>query len=167
MSKRNKCIFISVRNKRCENFESVKGSSFCNQHSNKLFNLKLKPSSIKGAGTGLFAGKEGFKKGDIIGEYSRYDIKESEKDFNKRCENIKSHKCSEYVYCDDHKNCWDARYRPDIIVRYANDSRKDSKNNAEFENFGRRSFMMASKNIKPNTEIFCDYGDSYDWSFLE
>lgn len=59
---KDKCIYISVRNKRCDNFESVNGSSFCNQHSNKIFNLKLKPSAIKGAGIGLFAGKEGLRK---------------------------------------------------------------------------------------------------------
>jgi len=165
-SKKNKCLFINSKNKRCTNLEAVHGSWFCNTHLNKLYNLKLKPSAIKGAGNGLFAGSQGFKKGDIIGEYSRYDIKETESHFKKRCSKTKSHKCSEYVYCDNDNSCWDARYKESIIVRYANDAR-GSKNNAEFDNFGKRAFMMANKNIKPNSEIFCDYGDEYDWSFLE
>lgn len=157
---KGQCIYINRNNKRCEKSEAVRGCWYCNSHLNKLVNLRLKKSAIKEAGTGLFAGSDGFKKNTIIGEYSRYDIKKDEKKVN-----CHTHKCSEYLYCDD-KICWDAKSTPSVIVRYANDAR-DKRNNAYFENFGGRAFMMASKKIKPGEEIFCDYGDSYDWSFLE
>lgn len=166
MSEKRQCIYINKNEKQCKNNEYLHGTWLCNTHINKLYNLKLGKSAIKGAGTGLFAGKEGFKKGHIIGEYSRYDVKMKESIFNEKCKKDKSHKCSEYVYCDNTKSCWDARYTPSIIVRYSNDTRS-KKNNATFENIGGRSFMLATKKIAPEDEIFCDYGDDYDWSFLD
>jgi len=80
--------------------------------------------------------------------------------------NCYSHKCQAYIYCSDNE-CWDAKNTPSIIVRYANDARSVRANNASFIDEGRRVFMVADKKIKPDAEIFCDYGDNYDWSFLE
>ena len=120
-------------------------------------------SSIKGAGMGLFAGSYGFKKNSIIGEYSRYDIKKTMAKMYKHC---KSHQCQAYIYCSNN-DCWDAKNTPSIIVRHANDSRSERRNNASFDEYGRRVFMVADKNIKPRSEIFCDYGEDYDWGFLD
>ncbi len=162
-SKLHTCMYISPKDVQCKRNEAVKGVWFCNFHLNNLFNLQIKPSGIKGAGYGLFAGSDGFLKNDIVGEYSRYDIKKnSDKAFNK----CYSHKCTEYIYCDEGDSCWDAKNTPSLITRYANDSR-DKRNNVSFENIGRRAFMIAYKKIKPYSEIFCDYSDSYDWDFLD
>lgn len=163
MSKKvGRCVH-KTGDKQCKYSQATDGSWFCNKHLNLLFNLSIKPSAIKGAGMGLFAGSEGFKKGDVIGEYSRYDIKKSPSLTFKNCT---THKCQAYIYCND-KECWDAKNTPSIIVRYANDSRSTRRNNAEFDEYGRRVYMVAQKSIKPGAEIFCDYGDDYDWSFLE
>ncbi len=165
--KPRRCIYISGKtDKQCSNKEVYRGVWVCNKHMDKMYNLQLKKSAINGAGLGLFAGKHGFKKGDIVGEYSRYDMKQKESKTVKKCNDSKNeHKCWEYVYCDDKKSCWDARYTTSVIVRHANDSR-NKKNNASFKEFGRRVFMVADKNILVGTEVFCDYGDDYDWSFL-
>ncbi len=163
----DKCIYYNDSTcRKCPYKQTVKGSWFCNIHLNKLYNLRIKQSSIKGAGKGLFSGSEGFKKDDIISEYSRYDIKKKEKDMYKHCD---SHKCTEYIYCDNlgkKKTCWNAKKSLSVIARYANDSRSTKKNNAEFTEERGRVFMIANKNIKADSEIFCDYGGNYDWSFL-
>lgn len=163
-SRKHQCMYINKNDVQCKRIEAVKGVWFCNIHLNNIFNLKIKKSGIKGAGYGLFSGSEGFKKDDIVGEYSRYDIKKSSKKAFNKCY---SHKCTEYIYCDEGDSCWDAKNTPSLLTRYANDARNDKKNNTSFENIGRRAFMVAYKNIKPNSEIFCDYSDSYDWSFLD
>ncbi len=155
------CIYISKDGIRCNHDEVLPKVRYCNQHLNKLFNVTLNKSNIKNAGNGLFAGKEGFKKETIIGEYSRYDIKLTKKQIDK----CYTHKCTEYLYCDNN-NCWDAKTQFDIFTRYSNDSR-DKRNNAYFDDIGGRSFMISSKNIKPGTEIFTTYGESYDWSWLD
>ena len=157
------CIFHDTVE--CNNKVSVNGKIVCNDYINKLFNLTLNPSSIKGAGIGLFAGKYGFKKGDVIGEYSRYDIMKKGKEIN--CSKEEFHSCYEYLYGSNFGKYFDARFAPDVLVRYANDARNQRKNNAYFDEYGRRVFMVASKKIKPYAEIFCDYGPEYDWSFLK
>jgi hypothetical protein len=149
--------------KRCGYNQAAPNTWFCNRHLDKLYNLTIKPSAIKGAGMGLFAGSEGFRKGDIIGEYSRYDIKGSPSKIFKHCS---THNCTAYIYCSD-KECWDAKNTPSVIVRFSNDARSERKNNASFDEMGRRVFMMADKRIPPGAEIFCDYGEDYDWSFLD
>ena len=161
--KKTRCTH-EVDGKRCKLNQPVDGVWFCNKHLNKIFNLQIKPSGIKGAGMGLFCGSHPFKKDDIVGEYSRYDIKKSPKETYKNCN---THECQAYIYCSDAEECWDAKNTPSIIVRFANDARSERKNNACFEDYKRRVFMYTDKNIKAGNEIFCDYGEDYDWSFLE
>jgi hypothetical protein len=174
---KRQCIYISTRDKQCNNTEIVPGIWFCNRHLSMIYNLRVKKSQIKGAGMGLYGGKYGFKKGEIIGEYSRYDIKSSQKQCNDRCSN-KGHDCYAYFYGTNTEPfydteygakrsvCYDARYSNSVVVRYANDSR-DRRINASFDEFRGRVFMYAMRNISPGQEIFCDYGDDYDWSFLD
>lgn len=157
------CSYVNSKGEKCGKNEALPSSFFCNYHLNRVYNLTVKKSSIPNAGNGLFAGKRRFKKGEIIGEYSRYDIQTKYK-----CDKYKSdklaHECSSYIYCN--KNvCWDAKYYPSIITRYSNDSRS-KKNNAFFEDYRGRAFMIASKTIPAGKEIFTDYGDDYVWSFL-
>lgn len=163
-TQKRRCNYINKYGKQCKNKEAVPGVYFCNLHLDKAYNLKVKKSAIKGAGYGLFAGKYGFKKGEIIGEYSRYDIRQK----GDHCVDSREdqHICSSYLYCDE-KWCWDARWTPSVVVRHANDSRSIRKNNAYFDEMGGRVFVMADKSIKPGKEIFLDYGDEYDWSFLK
>lgn len=165
---RGKCKY-SLQDKKCDEKEAVYGCWFCNKHLNMIFNLKIQPSAIKGAGNGLFAGSYGFKSGDIIGEYSRYDILHDCDDFDKKIKkkDKDNHQTYEYLYGGVRNRCWDARYQLSVITRYANDSRKKTKNNAYFDDIRGRSFMIAGKGIKPGEEIFCNYGKDYDWSFLE
>lgn len=160
---RSECSYVNKKGHKCKRLEAVPGIYFCNWHNDAVHNLKIGKSAIKGAGTGLFAGKKGFKKGDIIGEYSRYDIKTrgdpclKSKDY--------SHNCSSYLYCDE-TWCFDARFTPAIIIRHANDARS-RKNNSSFEDYRGRVFLVADKKIKKGQEIFANYGEDYDWSFLD
>lgn len=151
--------------KHCQDIVQVNGISICNDHADKLQNLCIYPSGIHGAGYGLFAGGHGFHKGDIVGEYSRYDIGVDSKKF--KCpKNQSPHECYEYVFSSDYGKDYDGRHAPDLLTRYSNDAR-GPRNNAYFKEFGRRVFIMAARNIAPYCEIFTDYGSDYDWSFIE
>lgn len=164
-TKKHQCAYRNNRGHECTHDEVLPGILYCNLHLNRVYNVQIKKSGIPNAGFGLFAGSNGYKKGDIILEYSRNDIRIPQIPY--KCENASSHKCSEYIYCDDNElYCWDGRYRKDIIARYSNDSRSASKNNAYFENYRNRSFIIADRNIRPFHEIFTNYGPDYDWSFL-
>jgi hypothetical protein len=164
---RLQCIYMTKKRHQCKRKEAAPGIGFCNGHIDKLFNLKVKPSAIKEAGNGLFIGSKDVKKGEIVAEYSRPDARYSIKKYYKS--ECNTHKCSEYLYCSGEKEfpyCWDARYKPDLVARYANDSR-DNRNNVYFVDLHGRSFMLADRKISAGKEVFCDYGDDYDWSFLD
>ena len=129
-----------------------------NRLTDKLYNLVVKKSTIPGAGKGLFAGTEGFGKDKIIGEYSRYDIKKSAQDMGKHFDAM-------YMYGPvgkgKDKHFFDAKNKLDILTRYANDMKSERKNNATFEEYKGRVFMVSTKKIEPGAEIFCSYGAAY------
>ena len=146
------CAYRTNKGKRCKNNEVLPSVWFCNRHLDKMYNLKIKKSTIKNAGFGLFCGSRKIREGEIIAEYSRFDI------FLEDCERVKD---ITYLYRTEENNCFDAINTNNLIARYANDGRSDEKNNCEFYEFGGRVFMIATKDIKRGSEIFCDYGENY------
>jgi Fe-S-cluster containining protein len=171
-----RCRFIDSSNKRCKETLGLY-PKFCKLHSLAIDNLFIKESKIKNAGYGLYAGIKGFKRGDIVGEYSMPEIKLKMKQIDARkgvpdpfqpnysytfCENAKRGQSEDDVFC------YDALDYRTTIMRYANDAHGSKyKNNVYFEPITNRKtgetrvYMMAFKDIPPLNEIYCTYGDSY------
>ena len=171
---KERCLYIDPNShKRCQ-LEIGINPEYCQYHTMLIENLFVAPSNIKGAGNGLFAGPMGFKKGDIIGEYSRPFMKVKQgRLWNRNGPDTDYNDA--YVYCteeidgqdDDDLLCYDGLDKNSTIVRNANDSHGSKfKHNAYFEEWTDKKgeihvYMMASKAIPAMTEIFCDYGSNY------
>jgi hypothetical protein len=113
------------------------------------------------AGKGLFTTSL-LRCGDVIVEYTgeRLTYEECEKRYGK---NFRSD-VAPYVFYVSKKNCVDAR-DPENLARYANDAngpaKKGVENCAEFAVIKGRPYIVATKDIKPNSEIYVNYGDDY------
>lgn len=155
---KERCTYINPENnKRCKLTLGIY-PRFCYLHSTLIENLFIKKSQVKNAGNGLYAGPYGFKKEDIIGEYSLPWMKGTWKRILER----KDEANTSYVLCSTKNKCWDGLDKNSTIIRNANDAHGSKfKNNAFFLEKNKRIFMVASKTIKPNEEIFCDYGEEY------
>ena len=136
-------------------------SEFCKQHTESLFGLTLKPSSIPTAGTGLFTMKD-IPKNHNIARYTGKVITQEEYDKNP----------SWYGVAIPHNRIMDAASTQTGLARYANDCRVaniregDCKgNNSRFVKVTRAGkttvWLRATKNIKAGSEIFISYGRKY------
>lgn len=117
-------------------------------------NLKIKRSSLPGAGKGLFT-KIFIPKGTCIAEYKGKIIKWKEVDVG-----------NPYIYYVTRKRVIDAKTYKRAFGRYANDaeglfSRKGIRNNAEYSEQGAKVYIKAIKDILPGSEIFVGYGKEY------
>lgn len=176
--KQSKCTYIDPDTKRRCRLHLGIYPKFCFLHTMLIENLYIAPSSIKNAGNGLFAGPLGFKKNDIIGEYSMPWMaiksgplyKRNGKDKNGEYKEINS----SYVLCDHKKKnqkeeevmCWDGLDKNSTIVRNANDAHGSKyRNNAYFsvhkKDNVKHIYMIASRNIAPFKELLVDYGSNY------
>lgn len=121
--------------------------------------IRIKKSSIRGAGKGAFAGTF-IKKGDELGEYKGKRI--SEKEFNKL-------KNTNYVFevtLPNKKNVYIDAKNPKSSSwhRYVNGAKtklQRKKINTHFYQYGRKIYLRATKDIPVNTELICDYGEYY------
>jgi hypothetical protein len=169
-----RCTYIDPEtNKRCKLHLGIY-PKYCHIHTTLIENLYVAPSSIPHGGNGLFAGPYGFKKNDIIGEYSQewMEVKSGRLDVrNGKGKDVNY----SYVFCDEQKKgqkekdvqCWDGLDKNSTIVRNANDAHGSKhKNNAYFDTRKGKDgkthvYMIASRTIKPLKEIYCDYGPWY------
>lgn len=125
---------------------------FCELHTMLVNNLYIKKSNIEKAELGLFVGPYGFKKGDIIGKYSYPWDKIKLKN---KCKN---NDCWKFVFCNDktdNSSCWLGLDIKNSIVRNINDARGSNfNNNSILEIRNKEVYILATRNIKPNKEIF-------------
>ena len=113
--------------------------------------LRVKPSTVPGAGLGLFATKD-FRPSDKIAAYTGEQLTRAAIDERYGDER------GEYVLCRDSKRCIDSRATNSSAARYANDSRgTDFRNNSRFKALR----LEASRRIRPGDEIFVAYGREY------
>jgi hypothetical protein len=167
--KHSRCTFINPdTKKRCKNPLGLY-PRFCWIHTLKIENLTIGVSGIEGAGYGLFAGDHGFKRGEIIAEYSSPKNKVSLGTLERRCKG-RGKRCWEYVFCKDEDpnhpertDCYDAKDIRSTIARFPNDAQNTPgfKNNAYFEVVRGKVVIKSSKKIGPGEEIFVDYGGDY------
>lgn len=129
--------------------------------------LYLKKSLIPGAGKGLFVKKD-FKKGEIVCEYEGEIVPWSV------CEKRAEEGHEGYAFFITKNRCVDAYFTKEAIGRYANDAKgigrvEGLRNNAQYEIKTRqgekRVFIVATRTIKANDEVFVDYGKDY-WKNL-
>lgn len=162
----SQCTYIHPQtHKRCKNKLGLY-PEFCHLHTLAIHNIYIAPSQIQNAGNGLFAGSFGFKKGDIIGKYNETWNSANLGQIDKRCND---EHCWSYVFCDDkdkndYKNtkCWDGLDIRSTLMRNINDAHGSTfKNNAYFDVIRGNVYVIASRNIKPNKEIFVKYGSKY------
>lgn len=121
--------------------------------------LKIKPSQLPDAGKGLFTDKPIKKDAKII-EYKGEII--DWKEYEKRVLEDKDG----YLFYINKKKCIDAFSTPEHMARYANDAGglrkiKGLKNNAIYQIFGEKCFIVAERDIAAGEEIFVDYTKEY------
>ena len=118
--------------------------------------LVVKPSTISGAGNGLFT-KTLIPKGARILEY---------KGTVTTWEAVKGDATNAYIYFVKPNHVIDARNHPKSLARYINDAKglvrvKERKNNAKFVTEGLRVYVEAIRDIGAGEEIFVEYGQQY------
>ncbi len=121
--------------------------------------LKVKTSQLPNAGKGLFTDKPIKKDAKII-EYKGEII--DWKEYEKRVAEDKDG----YLFFINKKRCIDAFSTPEHKARYANDAAGLSRvrglsNNADYEIFGDKCFIVARRDIKAGEEIFVNYTKEY------
>jgi SET domain-containing protein len=121
--------------------------------------LIVKTSLLPNAGKGLFTDKL-IKKNKKIIEYKGEII--DWKEYEKRVKEDKDG----YLFYINKKRCIDAFSTPRYKARFANDAEgigrvKGLKNNACYEIFGDRCFIVAERDIKAKEEIFVSYSKDY------
>lgn len=121
--------------------------------------LKVKTSQLPNAGKGLYTTTP-IKKGEKIIEYLGEII--DWKEYLKRVDKNEDG----YLFFISKKLCIDAYNTPQHIARYANDAAglsrvKGLNNNSKYDIENNRCFIVATKNISANSEIFVTYTKEY------
>lgn len=125
--------------------------------------LKVKKSLLPSAGKGLFTTTAIPKNTKII-EYKGEIIEW--KEYEKR---VKENKDG-YLFFISKKRCIDAFSTPQHMARYANDAAGLSrvpglKNNASYQIFDDKCYIVAERAIKAGEEIFVNYTKEY-WACI-
>ena len=121
--------------------------------------LIVKTSLLPNAGKGLFTDKA-IKKDSKIIEYKGEII--DWKEYTKRVKEDKDG----YLFFISNKRCIDAFSTPRYKARFANDAEglsrvKGLKNNAVYEVFDDKCFIVSTRDIKAGEEIFVSYTKEY------
>lgn len=125
--------------------------------------LVVKRSRLPGAGKGLFTTKF-IKKDSKIIQYRGEII--GWKDYNER---VKRNEDG-YLFYFNRNYCVDAFRTPQYKARYANDAMgivriKGVRNNSYYEIEDDKCYIVASRDIQPGEEIYCDYTRDY-WKVI-
>ena len=157
------CKDMTLKNKRCK--KKTRTSGHCWIHLSKYRNLRIKKSTIPNAGFGLFASKKPFKRGDLIGKYTGRIVKNIALDKTYK-KHPKYKGLAPYSLCnsiEDNSWCVNANRSSDGPVRYANDKSLNAANICP-KIVNKKPLKIetyASKQIKPQQEIFMSYGTNY------
>ncbi len=121
--------------------------------------LLVKKSTLPQAGKGLFTTKRILKDEKIV-EYKGEII--DWKEYEKRVKEDKDG----YLFYINKKRCIDAFNTPQHKARYANDAAglsrmKGLKNNAVYEIFEDKCYIVATRTIEAGEEIFVSYSKDY------
>jgi hypothetical protein len=158
----SQCSYVNNKNnKRCRN-KSCRGVPLCWIHLLKEKKLRIKKSSLKNAGLGLWAIDKSkkntqniFKKDDVIIAY--VGEKTTPEILTKRYKE----KTAIYALCESNVCVDSACVRG--AASYINHSSSPQKINVYFDidESTNQFIIVAKKNIKNNTELFVSYGREY------
>lgn len=126
--------------------------------------LRVKKSTLPGAGRGLFT-LESILKDGIVVEYTGEEIDWQE--YKARVEKNQDG----YLFFINWKKCIDAFHTPEAIARYANDANgfskvKGCRNNAVYKIIKGRAYIVATRKIAQGEEVFVNYSRDY-WKAME
>lgn len=121
--------------------------------------LLVKKSKLPNAGKGLFTDKA-IKKGAKVIEYKGEII--NWKEYEKRVAEDKDG----YLFYINKQRCIDAFSTPQHKARYANDAAglsrvKGLKNNATYQIFDQKCYIVSDRDIEAGEEIFVSYSKDY------
>ena len=117
------------------------------------FKVEIRPSTIAGAGQGLFALAD-IPRGEVLGEYSGDRITSLAKWL--RLKN------KDYIMTTDVPNLFlDAGARPEVVLRYVNHNFGPNGQNLVRQAKGETVCFLAKRDIVAGEELFVDYGDLY------
>ena len=124
--------------------------------------LKIKRSTLPGAGKGLFTTKF-IPKGSRIVEYKGKISSWKDADTQDGGNG--------YIYYVKRYHVIDALPRPKALARYANDAQgmirvKGITNNSDYVEDGLKVYIESKKDIPANSEIFVGYGKEY-WDVIK
>ena len=124
--------------------------------------LKIKRSTLPGAGKGLFTTRF-IPKGTRIVEYKGKISSWKDADHQDGGNG--------YIYYVKRYHVIDALPRPKAMARYANDARgitrvKGITNNSDYVEDGLKVYIESTKDIPANSEIFVGYGKEY-WDVIK
>jgi len=117
---------------------------------------EVRPSSVPGAGKGLFATAP-IAAGTLIGEYCGDTV-------DTMLHRLRVKDWSYVATTRDPVICVDARFRPEVMVRYMNHHFDPACRNTDMiwpPERGERRYMVATRDIAAGEELFYDYGDVY------
>jgi hypothetical protein len=160
----DRCTHVNEKTrKRCKNTVCL-GLPLCHVHLRTHNHLRIKDSTIKDAGKGLFAYKSAqgretvFRKDDIIAEYNGELLTDAE--VGERYTEGDEYTAPYVVNFGEDKNLDGACIR--YAAAFANHKKRKKDNNAEFLLVGENKLVLqATKQIRNNDEIFVYYGDEY------
>lgn len=123
--------------------------------------LKIRRSTLPGAGKGLFTTKF-IPKGTRIVEYKGKISKWKDADHQNGGNG--------YIYYVKRYHVIDALPRPKALARYANDAQgmnrtKGITNNSDYVEYGLKVYIESKKDIPANSEILVGYGKEY-WDVI-
>lgn len=163
----NKCRGTTAAGRRCSRRVCI-GTPLCFSHLAQRYNVRIQPSTIAGAGKGLFASNSAlpdnaivFRRGDVILEYKGelIEVRELERRYD---EDDEEH-VAPYGYQTESNRVIDSACSRGVasLINHSNRARTI---NCEFDYDGddRKLYIVATKNIKNGAELFVDYGPAYD-----
>lgn len=161
-----KCVRCTATNSsgtRCK-LKSCIGTPYCWTHLLHHKHLRIKPSVVQGAGNGLFAVSPAlgnndivFKRGDVIIQYDGEVI--TNKELQRRYGDFTApYGLSQGNYIED------GACRRGVGSLANHVSSRSANARYSFSTSTKKFRLVATKNIRNNTEVLCDYGGDYHFN---
>ena len=149
--------------------QTLIGLEYCPEHLGKIMGLQIRPSTITGAGLGLFAVRRRpsddqvvFPKGHIVCPYEGNRLSKAELDFRYGGDNVTAPYA---IQIGDSRRYIDAACRRGVgaMVNHSGTGKPNVKFDVLYAKNGKASVVALSlRNILEGEEILADYGEHYD-----